>query len=71
MRVDRVTLITEMAKRDISVEKLARMSGLSRVTISNVRSGKSCAENTASRIASTLSIPLESLTCKEELDDER
>ena len=42
MRIDRVKLIAEMARRDISCNRLVELSGVSRMTITAVRSGKSC-----------------------------
>ena len=42
MRIDRVKLISEMARQEISVKDLAEKSGVSRVTVTSMRSGKSC-----------------------------
>ena len=33
MRIDRIKLVTELAKRDWTITKLAELSGVSRVTI--------------------------------------
>ena len=44
MRIDRVKLIAEMARRDISCNRLVELSGLSHMTITAVRSGKSCSK---------------------------
>lgn len=56
MRIDRVKLIAEMAQQDILVKDLAKKSGVSRVTISSMRSGKSCNENTINHIALALGV---------------
>ena len=40
MRIDRIKLITEMAKKEISVNAMAEKSGLTRATVSAVKGGK-------------------------------
>lgn len=54
MRIDRVKLIAEMARRDISCKRLVELSGVSRMTITSVRSGKSCSMETAEKLAAVL-----------------
>ena len=54
MRIDRVKLIAEMARRDINCSRLVELSGVSRVTVTSVRSGKSCSKETAERLAAVL-----------------
>lgn len=54
MRIDRVKLIAEMARQDLTVLALAERSGLSRMTITSVRSGKSCSKATAEKLAAVL-----------------
>ncbi|MCI2161294.1 MAG: helix-turn-helix transcriptional regulator [Oscillospiraceae bacterium] len=56
MRIDRVKLITEMARRSITSIELAKKSGVSRVTISSMRNGKSVTKNTANHVAHALGI---------------
>ncbi|WP_322176676.1 helix-turn-helix domain-containing protein [Acutalibacter caecimuris] len=58
MRVDRVKLIAEMARQDLTVLALVERSGLSRVTITGVRSGKSCSKASAEKLAKGLGIPV-------------
>ena len=41
MRIDRVKLIAEMARQEISTKDLADKARVSRATITNLRSGKS------------------------------
>lgn len=62
MRIDRLKLITELAKQDMTQVKLAELSGVSRVTIGSVVSGKSCSEATALKIANALNVPITKLT---------
>ena len=61
MRIDRVKLIAEMARRDMKVQELADKAAVSRATITALRGGKSCNENSIRRVANALDIPVESL----------
>ena len=54
MRIDRVKLIAEMARQDINCKRLAELSGVSRMTVTAVRSGKSCSMETAEKLAAVL-----------------
>lgn len=54
MRIDRVAFAAEMARRDINQKRLAELSGVSRVTITAVKSGKSCRADTAQKLAQVL-----------------
>lgn len=51
MRIDRIKLATAMIRADLSVNDLAERSGLSRVTVTSVKSGKSCSRKTAEKLA--------------------
>ena len=61
MRIDRVKLITEMARQDITQLKLVELSGVSRSTISGIQNGRSCSSRSAVKIAEALQVPLETL----------
>lgn len=54
MRINRVTFATEMARRDLNQKQLAELSGVSRVTITAIKSGKSCSTDTAEKLAAVL-----------------
>lgn len=54
VRIDRVALIAEMARRDINCNRLVELSGVSRVTVTAVRNGKSCSKETADKLAAVL-----------------
>lgn len=54
MRIDRVAFATAMAKKDINCKKLVELSGVSRVTVTAVKSGKSCSKETAEKLAAVL-----------------
>ena len=59
MRIDRVILAAEMARREWRYKRLSEVSGISRATLSAVTGGKTIAPDTASRIAHALGIPVE------------
>lgn len=61
MRIDRVKLVTEMAKRNITQKRLAEISGISKTSISNVRNGKNCSDSTGFKIADALNVPIEKI----------
>lgn len=61
MRINRVKLITEMARQDMTQLRLVELSGVSRSTISGIQSGRSCSIRTAVKIADALKVPLETL----------
>lgn len=54
MRIDRVTFAAAMARADLSVKRLSELSGLSRGTITSVKTGKSCSKETANKLAAIL-----------------
>ena len=56
MRIDRVKLATELAKQDMTQKKLAELAGISRATVSYIRSGKSCADQIGYKIAKALGV---------------
>lgn len=58
MRINRKKLIIAMLDNDQTVTQLAKASGVSRVTISNVKCGKSCSNATAEKIAKALNVPV-------------
>ena len=59
--INRVALIAGMAKRNINCKQLVELSGVSRVTITAARSGKSCSRKTAEKLAAGLEVPVEAL----------
>ena len=54
MRIDRVRFAAALAREDLNVKRLAEKSGVSRVTISAVKSGKNCSKDTAEKLAAIL-----------------
>ena len=58
MRIDRIKLVSEMARAEIKLYELAEKSGVTRATITAIKSGKSCREDTAVKLAAGLGVPL-------------
>lgn len=58
MQIDRVKLISEMARHRITAKRLAEISGVSRPTITNIRSGKSCSELVGKALARALGVDI-------------
>lgn len=54
MRIDRVKFAAALARLDLNGKQLAEKAGLSRGTITAVRTGKSCSKETADRLAAVL-----------------
>lgn len=52
--MDRVAIIAEMARRHMNCNQLVELSGVSRVTVTAVRNGKSCSRETAEKLAAVL-----------------
>lgn len=61
MRIDRIKLVTELAKQDLTQKRLAELSGVSRATINYIRCGKSCTDEIGCKIATALNVPIEQL----------
>lgn len=54
MRIDRVKFAAALARLDLNGNQLAEKTGLSRGTITAVRTGKSCSKETADKLAAVL-----------------
>lgn len=61
LKVNRVALISEMARQDIRCCELTEKAGLSRSTITEMRSGRTCRLTSINRVARALGVPVESL----------
>lgn len=58
MRIDRIKLVIELAKRDMTQKRLAELSGVSRQTITYIRGGKSCTDEVGQKIAKALGVDI-------------
>lgn len=54
MRINRIKLITELEKRDMTQKRLAELSGVSRATINYIKGGKRCTDEVGQKIADAL-----------------
>lgn len=61
MRIDRVKLIAEMARQNVTSKELAEKAFVSRVTVSAMRCGKSVNENRARHVARALGVDVADL----------
>lgn len=61
MRIDRVKLVTELTRQELSQKKLAELSGVSRATINYIKGGKRCTDEVGQKIASALGISVREL----------
>lgn len=61
MRLCRIKLVTELAKRNMTSQSLARHAGVSKATVSAIKNGRSCSPDTAAKIAEVLNLTIEDL----------
>ncbi|MCD7744810.1 MAG: helix-turn-helix transcriptional regulator [Lachnospiraceae bacterium] len=61
MRIDRVKLVAELARQDMTQLRLAELAGISRITVNGIVNGRSCSRKTADKIATTLKVDLQKL----------
>ena len=61
MRIDRVKLVSELTRQELTQKRLAEISGVSRATINYIKSGKSCSEEIGQKIAKALNVQIENL----------
>lgn len=56
MRINRIKLITELEKQDMTQKRLAELSGVSRATINYIKGGKRCTDEVGQKIAKALGV---------------
>lgn len=56
MRIDRVKLVAELMRKDMTQKQLAELSGVSRATITYIKGGKSCSEEVGRKLAKALNV---------------
>lgn len=54
MRIDRVKLMAELTRRDMTQKRLSELAGVSRATINYIKGGKSCTDEVGHKIAKAL-----------------
>lgn len=68
MRLKIYILKNIMYEQELKLDDLHRLSGVSKATLSAVRNGKTCAYDTAVKIANGLNVDVEELIIKEETE---
>ena len=58
MRLNRVTVKTLLAQKDLKQKDIVEKTGLTRNTVSSIFCGKSCSQETAEKIAAGLGVDL-------------
>lgn len=61
MRIDRIKFAAELMRQDMTQKALAEKSGVSRVTITGIKSGRSCSDETGEKLAAALNVPIKKL----------
>lgn len=61
MRLRATDLMIAMAKKQLNFSKLAKECGVSRVTLSYIKNGKSCKPDVAGKIAKALDVSPEEI----------
>lgn len=61
MRINRIKLVAELTRQDMTQARLAERAGISRATVNYIKSGKSCSDEVGRKIADALKVPLETL----------
>lgn len=62
MRIDRVKLVAELTRQDMTQKRLAELAGVSRATINYIKGGKSCSDEVGEKIAKGLGVKLSQIT---------
>lgn len=61
MRIDRIKLVSELTRRDMTQKRLAELAGVSRASVNYIKSGKSCSDAVGNKIAKALGVSIEEL----------
>ena len=56
MRINRVKLVAELTRQDMTQKRLAELAGGSRATVNSIKCGKSCTDEIGNRIAAALGV---------------
>lgn len=61
MRIDRIKLVSELTRQEMTQKRLAELAGISRASVNYIKAGKSCSDEVGRKIANALKVPLETL----------
>lgn len=65
MRIDRIKLVSELARQDMTQKQLAERAGISRATVNYIKGGKSCSDEVGQKIAAALQVDVKKLIEKQ------
>ena len=54
MRIDRIKLVAELTRQDMTQKRLSELAGVSRATINYIKGGKICSDEVGHKIAKAL-----------------
>lgn len=66
MKIDNAKLAAELVRKHWTQKELAEKAGITRVTVSNIKCGKTCSNLVGNAIANALGVPLEEILEKGE-----
>lgn len=58
MRINRVKLVAELTRQDMTQKRLAELAGVSRATVNSIKSGKSCTDEVGKKLAKALGVDI-------------
>lgn len=61
MKIDNAKLAAELVRRHWTQKQLAEKAGISRITVSSIKCGKTCSNLVGNAIANALGVPLEEI----------
>lgn len=61
MRVNAISFVSELMKRDMNVTQFSKFSGIPRQTLYQIKNGQRCSDAMGQKIADALGIPLDQL----------
>ena len=62
MKVDALAIRTEAYKKGVTQKAIAEACQLSRATVNGIFNGRGCSEETATKIATVLEVPVKRIT---------
>lgn len=61
MRINRIELVKELTRQNLTQKELAELAGVSRMTVNGIKNGRSCSDKSGIKIAQALQVPIENL----------
>ena len=61
MRIDRIKFSAELVRQNMTQKDFAKKAGISRVTVNNIKNGRSCSDEVGHKIAAALNVDISEL----------